>query len=47
MGFAKEDFEKLLTKQVEMIDAKIIPSMEVIAQVKAWRMTHLSKERRL
>ena len=34
LGFAKEDFEKLLTKQVEMIDAKIIPSMEVIAQVK-------------
>ena len=34
IGFAKEDFEKLLENQVEMIDEGIIPSMEVIAQVK-------------
>ena len=34
IGFDKADFEKLLTNQVEMIDEGIIPSMEVIAQVK-------------
>lgn len=34
IGFAKEDFEKLLANQVEMIEEGIIPSMEVIAQVK-------------